>query len=531
MRKAPLVLVLSAATLAAPSIAASSATAVPRSSGTSTLVRTDKGLVRGAHLHRHRLFQGIPFAAPPLGALRFRPPQDARPWTGVRDATFPRNRCAQIAQDWGGTSSFSEDCLYLSVTAPDRPPHRRKRKLPVMVWVHGGGNVIGAGSDYNTSKLAVNGDVVVVSVNYRLGALGWLAHPGLEAGPDRHLQAGNYGLLDQQAALRWVRRNIAAFGGDAHNVTLFGESAGSADTCANIASPTAAGLFHKAIAQSYGCAAVTRAEASAEASAVTVAKKVGCTVEVARCLRTVPTKRLMEAFNEVEVMPYAVAGGDRVMPRQPRAAIESGRFNRVPLMHGNTLDEMRLFVGFLYPKPITVAEYERVIRESFGRHADRVLAHYPAAKYPEPRLALATVFSHGGNVLSTCDHVTALDVFRRAGVPVYGYQFADRTAPPLIDVPGYDEGAEHGTELTYLFPGLIGELKGPQRRLSNDMTGYWTSFAHTGRPGAHHAPHWPRYRSARDVLTLAPGRGGIRPTDVAEASNCALWGTIDPILP
>ncbi|HEX2315524.1 MAG TPA: carboxylesterase/lipase family protein [Thermomonospora sp.] len=500
----------------------------PAAADPSPLVRTDKGVVRGEARQGHRLFQGIPFAAPPVGALRWRPPQPARPWKGVYDATSPRSQCAQLASPFGGsTGTYGEDCLYLNVTVPE---HAKGRRLPVMVWIHGGDNVMGNGSIYNAAKLARQGGVVVVTINYRLGVLGGLAHPGLETGPDRRLQAGNYGLLDQQAALRWVRRNITAFGGNPGNVTVFGESAGSANTCANLASPVSAGLFHRAIPQSYACDTPTRTEAKAEADAVTLAKAVGCeTASPAasvRCLRALPARRLMEAFQAANMGAYPVAGGDHVLPLQPREAIRRGRFNRVPVMHGNTMDEMRLFVGFLYPRPITVAQYEGIVRELYGAKAGKVLARYPASRYSEPRIALATLMTDAPGPLSTCSHSRTLGMFARAGVPTYGYQFADRTAPPLLKVPGFPKGAEHGTELTYLFHGLLGDLNAAQRRLSDRMVAYWTSFAHHGRPIARHAPHWPRFRTSKDVLSLAPGRGGIRATDTAARSHCGFWASI-----
>ncbi|MGP4022537.1 carboxylesterase/lipase family protein [Actinomadura sp. 3N407] len=500
----------------------------------SAIVHTDLGPVRGQVNADHRLFQGIPFAQPPAGDLRWRPPQPARPWAGTYDATFPRSQCAQIAPPYGGETTYVEDCLYLNVTAPNRahrPPEGKGRHgLPVMVWVHGGSNLTGNGSVYNAAKLAEDGGVVVVTVNYRLGPLGWLAHPGLETGADRRHQAGNYGLLDQQAALRWVRRNAAAFGGDPRNVTLFGESAGAADSCANLVSPAAAGLFHKVIPQSFSCAAPARTEDAAEADAVTLAGAVGCAkgspAENAACLRAVPVKTLLETFDGEGMNAGPVAGGDRVLPLQPAEAIERGRFNRMPIMHGNTLDEMRLFVSLIYPRPITVDQYESIVRSTYGADADAVLAHYPAADYPDPRIALATIQTDFGGALSTCGHQDAFRSLKRAGVPVYAYQFADRAAPPLIDVPGFDEGAEHATELTFLFPGLLGELNTGQQRLSDAMVGYWTSFAHTGRPKARHTPHWPRFRSPDDVLSLAPGPGGIHRTDISESSNCSFWNSL-----
>ncbi|SPT63199.1 carboxylesterase/lipase family protein [Actinomadura madurae] len=507
---------------------AAPAVAQQRPTDPSAVVRTDRGLVRGQPQPGYRLFQGIPYAAPPTGSLRWRPPQPVRPWQGTYDATSPRSQCAQLAPPYGGDTTYGEDCLYLNVTTPDRA-HRR-HGLPVMVWVHGGGNTTGSGSVYNAAKLAVDGDVVVVTVNYRLGPLGWLAHPGLENGADRRYQAGNYGLLDQQAALRWAQRNARAFGGDPRNVTLFGESAGAADSCANLASPSAAGLFHKVIPESFSCATPVRTEASAEADAASLAKAVGCDqgspVDNAACLRGVPVKTLLETFDAAGMSAGPVAGGDRVLPLQPAKAIEQGRFNRVPVMHGNTLDEMRLYVSLLHPNPMTEAQYESIVRSTYGDAAGAVLARYPARNYSDPRIALATIQTDAGGALSTCLHQDAFQLLERAGVPVYAYQFADRTAPPLIDVPGFDEGAEHATELTFLFPGLLGELDPRQQRLSDAMVGYWTSFAWNGRPKARHAPHWPRFRSPGDVLSLAPGARGIHRTDTARTSNCAFWDSL-----
>ena len=499
------VVVLLAAALGAGLVPASPATASPATASPG-VVRTDAGLVRGTSDGTLRLFRGIPFARPPVGSLRWRAPRPVRPWHGVYDATAPRSQCAQIAPVYGGSTTYDEDCLYLNVSAPERPHGR----LPVMVWLHGGANLTGSGSSYDTSALVRDGSVVVVTVNYRLGVFGWLAHPAFESS-EPGLQAGNYGLLDQQAALRWVRHNAAAFGGDPGNVTLFGESAGAADTCASLVSPTAAGLFHKVIMQSYSCTFPARTVAAAEQDAVRVASSAGCAD--AGCLRGLPAKTLVDRFAALSGSTGPVAGGDGVLPRQPADAIARGRFNRVPVMHGNNLDEMRLYVALFYPQPITAARYEAIVLSTYG---SEVLARYPAARYPEPRIALATIETDFGGPLSTCTHLDAYRLLADARVPVYAYQFADRGAPPLIDVPGFDEGAEHATELTFLWPGLLGALDGPQQRLAARMVGYWTSFAHKGRPAG-----WPRFHDADDVLGLAPGHVGT--VDIARQSNCAFW--------
>lgn len=211
------------------------------------VAQTDRRPVRGVVGEDFRVFHGIPYAAPPVGELRWRPPQPAPRWREPLDATAPRNECAQTPHfNWPG--SDHEDCLFLNVTTP-RHTHDR---LPVMVWIHGGGFTNGTGSDHDARKLAVEGDVVVVTINYRLGPLGFLALPSLsEENPG--IQSGNYGIEDQQAALRWVRHNATAFGGDPGNVTIFGGSSGSGSVCAHLVSPTAAGLFHRAIMQSFAC--------------------------------------------------------------------------------------------------------------------------------------------------------------------------------------------------------------------------------------------------------------------------------------
>ncbi|WP_185996196.1 carboxylesterase/lipase family protein [Nocardioides campestrisoli] len=497
--------------MAALPLAAPAAPAAPKPPGDDgTTVRVSGGPVRGTVEDGLRVFQGIPYAAPPVGDLRFERPQPVKPWRGTLDATAPRSQCAQLGNGTGNPTTFVEDCLYLNVTTPAGRSARRAG-LPVMVWIHGGSFLTGDGASYDAGKLATRGDVVVVTINYRLGPFGFLNHPDLGT--------SNAALLDQQAALRWVQRNARAFGGNPRNVTVFGESAGSASVCANIASPQARGLFRRAIAQSYSCTADFATLASSQAAAETYSAAVGCAEDTAACLRRTDPETLLRAWTS-----GAFAVGGAALPRQPGQALADGTANRVDLMHGNTLDENRLFIPLQYGTALTAAQYVGAIRATFGPAADAVLARYPLDAYASPIIALSTVFSDYGSPLSTCSHVDAYDTAQDR-TRVYAYQFQDRTADPLVPLLGTANGAAHATELPYLFPGLFGDGLDPeQEKLSDAMVSYWTSFARHGRPSGRGLPRWPEYDGAGDVLALdLQSAGGIRAEDVAAAANCSFW--------
>ena len=446
---------------------------------------------------------------------------------GELDATQPRSQCAQLVR-LGNPETFVEDCLYLNVTTPlqDGTP---AEDLPVMVWIHGGAFVYGTGANYDASKLATQGDVVVVTINYRLASLGFLAHPALTA-EDPVAGSGNYALEDQQMALEWVQDHVEAFGGDPDRVTIFGESAGAGSVCANYVSPPAERLFDYAIAQSYSCAADYAPLEQAEAAGTAVAEQVGCAdaEDAAACLRDVPAEDLLRAWPG-----GAFVVGRALLPVQPAEALQTYRYRQKPLMHGNLLDEIRLYVGLDEQlRSIDAEGYEAVIRSDYGEAADAVLERYPVGDYPSPAIALATVRTDSGSVLSTCEHVDAYEAATTEppdAAPVWAYQFADRSAPPLVDFPDFDEGAAHASELPYLFPGLFGDpLTGYQQRLSDQMVAYWTDFAQDGDPNGAPYRQWPRYDRSGKVLVLAPPtQGGLRAVDVSEQSNCAFWDSLD----
>lgn len=491
--------------------------ASPVDAAARNVVRTDAGWVRGEVAREHRIFQGIPYAAPPVGNLRWQSPRPVTPWHGVRAATRPGDRCAQSTDLWGLPASDSEDCLYLNVTVPRSATPRRPR--PVMVWLHGGSLTKGAGSDYDATRLATRGDVVVVTVNYRLGVFGFFGHPGLADG-------GAYGLEDQQAALRWVQRNVAAFGGDPHNVTLFGESAGAHSVCAHLASPTAAGLFHRVITQSTFCSqtAFTGSrlrpvmdlpmwvpKAAHEAHGATTATALGCTdpKTAVTCLRGKTVSELLAQE------PLALPGyGNTVLPADPATVFTQGRFHRVPILTGITRDEGTLFAALIFPG-FTEQGYQEGLRSIFGGKAAAIAAKYPSRGRPVQAAAA---------IMSDLDWAwagRASDRMLSAYTPVYSYGFADRTAPPIFPLPGEVEPlASHGSELPFLFPGA--PLTGEQRKLGDMMIAYWARFAATGDPNAPGLPRWNPARTGY-VHRLAPGPGGVGTYDRDALHRLAFW--------
>ena len=366
-----------------------SAAASLASGGASPVVRVDGGLVRGADAAGVNSFLGLPYAAPPTGNLRWRPPQPASSWSGVRDATQFGPGCPQaLARNpFLPPGTISEDCLNLNVYTPTL---RSGSDRPVLVWIHGGGLVQDGGRNYDGTKLAAAG-TVVVTINYRLGALGFLAHPALASRPGG--AAGNYGLMDQQAALRWVQRNIARFGGDPRNVTIAGQSAGGLSVLAQMVSPGARGLFQRAIVQSGTFALNQQPLAAAEAAGETFAKNVGCPDQTAACLRSVPVSDLVSNFG-VEI-PGVVDGS--VLTQPIGTALARGQFARVPVINGITHDEELLFVAGLSltvsqgtniplaGDPMNPANYQANIAQALGVSAARAAAdreRVPAQRLP-----------------------------------------------------------------------------------------------------------------------------------------------------
>jgi para-nitrobenzyl esterase len=450
-------------------------------------------------------FLGIPYAAPPVGDLRWMPPRPFGTWSGVFDASSFGSQCTQ------SDGSGSEDCLFLNIYVPNFKSHAIKRRgaLPVMLWIHGGGLTGGAGSDYDPTPLLKRGKVIVVTINYRLGYLGFFAQSALDG--EGH-ESGNYGLMDQQFAMQWVKDNIAAFGGDPGNVTIFGESAGGHSVYCNLASPTAAGLFAHAIAESGSylifdpfidpIVPLSTAESSGNGlvpAGNSVASSLGCST--AACLRAVSNTQL--AGLEPGVL-YAFVDGT-LLTETPAQAFSDGNFNRVPVIAGTNHDEWRLFVAQQYDlsgNPIlTSAEYDSAVTALWGSQlSPSVESHYPYAAFPSGGVALGASGTDGIFACSARNADQLLSKF----TTTYAYEFNDENAPPAqSQVPGltFPLGAYHGAELQYLFHILFFSALTPaQRRLSRAMVAYWTNFAQTGDPNRRSLPAWSPYDPAADVF-------------------------------
>ncbi|MCA9771372.1 MAG: carboxylesterase family protein, partial [Myxococcales bacterium] len=458
-----------------------------------TIRTTDRGPVEGLRYHDTDAYLGIPYAAPPVGDLRWRPPEDVTPWTEPLATKDFKSVCPQPTKEiFAGPEARGEDCLYLNVWTPADPP---AEPLPVMLWLHGGSNVSGSASflAYDGRPLSEAGDVVVVTINYRLGSLGFMAHEALSAeSPDG--VSGNYGLLDQIAALQWVQRNAAAFGGDPNQVTLFGESAGGTDTCVLLTSPLAAGLFDRAIVQSGRCG--TKSLAAAEADGAKLADAMGCTgaPDVATCMRAVSQEDLM-AVQRAFRGGFAPAVDGHIVPMAVRDAFEAGAQHPVPVIMGGNRDEEQLFLPVL--PDLGRSSYEAFVEERYGdlgpEAVEGILALYPWEDFWDPREAAVTLTTDEGWRCPLRRNLRALVATHAA--PVYRYEFTRVLDTPILR----DLGAFHGLEIFFVFD-TLGIIPLPYTRnnptneaLIEAMQGYWTRFAHTGDPNGGGAVAWPAY--------------------------------------
>lgn len=495
-----------------------------------------QGLLGGREAEGVRQFLGVPYAAPPLGALRWQAPQPVPGWPGRRDASRFGNICVQrpnaITGNPDRTLSGSEDCLYLNVYAPPKAA-----AAPVMVWVHGGSFDTGTGNIYDGSRLAREHGVVVITLNYRLGPLGFLAAPAL--GPQG---TGNYGLMDVQAALKWARINAAAFGGDPGNITAFGESAGGMMLCDLLTSPQSVGLFQKVIIQSGPCAASINSVPLGQALEIGAqyTHDLNCPVtatEGAACLRGKTSAELMNVTVPGSRAPNAVAlppiWGDAVLPLEPWAAYRDGQFMKVPVLIGGNRDEGTLFTAYLagQDQAMSTPLYWGLITVLNIKQALTILRQYPATAQATTGLSAAAVVTDG---LFACPVYSVTRQLAQA-VPTYAYEFSDPRAvtqlKPTRSVPGL--GAYHASELIYVFGEPLDGLADPadfsatQRQLSEQMGAYWTNFARTGDPNGPGLALWTSFGVTRPTVLLLRPDGSRPSTDFAVRHQCIFWDQLD----
>ena len=457
-------------------------------------VKVDSGTVEGKQEGPIRTFLGIPYAAPPVGDLRWKPPAPAAKWTGVRAAKEFGAHCMQ--GNVYGDMTFpdpgnSEDCLTLNVWTPAK---KVDAKLPVMVWIHGGGFVAGGSSEprQNGQKLAGHG-VIVVSMNYRLGVFGFLVHPELAKDSGRD-SAGNYGLLDQVAALQWVQRNIAGFGGDPANVTIFGESAGSFSVSAQMASPLGKGLFQKAIGESGGAffssgMPFEPIAAREEKDSKVINSTLG--VKTLAELRALPAQKLLEAFGDA---PAAFSFSPDVdgyfLPESVPAIFAAGKQNDVPLLAGWNRDEGSFEVSG--PQKPTMETMKATAQKEFGTKAEEFLKLYPATTDAEAKRSME---DFAGDRFIAWSTWRWLEAQANTGTqPVYRFRF-DLGPPSEPNAP--DMGAFHSAEIGYVFgqldPNAKPKWRPEDRQLSELMQKYWSNFARSGDPNGPGLPEWPAY--------------------------------------
>lgn len=473
--------------------------AAPASAQEPVVANTSLGALEGLSGDGARVFRGIPFARPPIGELRFRPPEPATAWSGVRDAGAFGPACMQPRTAFADYEAISEDCLYLNVWAPEDA-----REAPVMVWIHGGSLSMGAGSEpfYDGAAFAREG-VVVVTINYRLGPLGWLAHPALSAESPRGV-SGNYGLMDQIAALEWVRDHIADFGGDPGRVTLAGESAGALSVMYLMVSPEAEGLFHGAIAQSgYMITSPVLRDTpyenwpDAETVGLTVAAALGA--DSAEALRALPAEAIISGAAPTGYFPMGTVDG-QLIPEQIIDRIDKGLQAAVPVLAGYNEGEIRSLRILLPPAPVDAGAYEAEIRARYGERAAAFLTLYPASDIDAAMLAATRDGLYGWS----SERLAA----GQGSVGQHGWLYYFDHGYPAAEAVGLR--AFHASEIPYVFgtadrtPAYwpaVPETE-TERGLSRAMTAYWAGFIRTGRPEAPGQPVWPAFGPDRNYLAF-----------------------------
>jgi len=496
------------------------------------VVVTDRGAVRGVVLGASRAFKGVPYAAPPVGPLRWKPPQPAACWQGERVATDFGAACVERS---GAGTIGSEDCLTLNVWSPSSPP---STPLPVLFFMHPGNLVSGGSAQpfasvykyFDGQYLAEHGPAVVVTINYRLGPFGFMAHRSFAAESDQ-TGLGNYGALDAIAALKWVQRNVAAFGGDPARVLMFGQSAGGFLSCTLLTSPLARGLFSSAIMESGGCGVTT--VALVEATADVLAQNLGCAAaaDIAGCLRAASggsvASALPVASGNQPGVTYRPNVDGALLTQSPLATIQAGAHHHVPFITTQTAAEFSVVLPLYLSKiPTTPAEYRVAVGELISAMqlgsatVDGVIAHYPLASYPTPFDALIALTSDigltGSRIIARTVAASQTEPVRRA---YFSRGINSSTFPP---------GAFHGVDLAFLFHSFAAfgdnSPDAAEISLSDATIGYWTRFAATGDPNGSGAVSWPLYDAVTDPYLefASPIVSGVG----LHTANCDYWESV-----
>jgi para-nitrobenzyl esterase len=520
------------APLAATAASAASAAAAP-SCAPVTTVSTKSGPVCGVLQDGDYQWLGIPYAAPPVGKLRWKPPQRPTPWTTTLQATAFGSECVQGGPPASPVAG-SENCLFVNVVRPQGPTP--SSGLPVLVHIHGGGFVGGSGNaDY--SLLANTGHEILVSMNYRLNIFGFLADRALGE------QSGDYGLEDQQAALRWVKENINAFGGDPGNVTIFGESAGGSSVCDEIASPTGKGLFEKAFSISgeystlFGspnqvlnfqdCKSKPPTQGVANRAGQSFVAAVGCASaeDAANCLRSVPAPTVLAAasggFTAGGTGTISPTRNAKVLPLSLRQALSRGTANRVRVVAGTNRDEN------LAGTATTPDQYRTLVDQQFGPHASAVLREYPLERFYSPFIAFRTV---AADAYTVCPAIITERLLAKR-MPAWEYEIDDGDAPPSYLPANLPNGSYH-VGAWFVFPGMLGasSLDANQQVLQQQEVADLTTFAQTGNPTGKFTPDWPEFNGTNEVMSWQPG-GDSQVMTTAQMSldhHCNFWNKISP---
>ncbi len=529
------------------------------------VVNLTDGAVRGTTKNGVNVFLGIPYAAPPVDKLRWQPPQSVKRWKGTLDATQFGNTCPQVTElgAFAGPTSVNEDCLYLNVFTTKGNSSKKKG---VIVWIHGGGNVDGESNDYDASKLATGGpdghDTVVVTLNYRMGLFGYLSHPALNQ--EGHLW-GNYGIMDIQAVLRWVQRNIAAFGGDPNRVAVGGQSAGATDTGANVLSPISSGLFSRAIYESGPLPTLPSAD-TAKTNGQAFATAAGCPTgsnsKAADCLRGLSTERILQLQGTPNANGPFITGpfvDGTVIPINPEKAWTTGRFNKMPTMGGRVKDEGNFTIGITEyfsgppPVPMTADQYTAAVTKTYSGNSgpggappaypagtvDAVLSHYPLSAYSSPPAAYDRVTTDTQKCQA--DHVLNLWAPQ---IPTFAYDFTYQDAPYYFPkMAGFKPNAAHTIDIQFLFDkwhgGNLGvnldqttgqprELNKQESKLSDQLVAAWTNFAWSGNPNGSGNSPWPSYAAGANPKYLVEDipLSTTNRTQYRAAYKCDFWDTV-----